>query len=459
MSCILVIEDEPALRKSLAMFLGEKGYEVRAAGSAAEGLEAAGRFHPRVIILDLRLPDASGLDILAPLAQQPGKARVIVITAHHDMETTIAAMRAGAFDYLHKPLDIDELERSVRRAAHVPELSKARPTATAPQGEGGQLTRMVGRSRAMRQIFKAVGLLTENRATVLIQGETGTGKELIARVIHERSPHADQPFITVDCATLVDSLVESELFGHEKGAFTGAGAAKQGRLELAGKGTIFFDEVGELPPRLQAKLLRFLETRQFSRVGGVKTLHSEARIIGATNRNLEMMTAQGAFRSDLLFRLKVAFIQVPPLRERIQDLDELAPFFLERINREMGTRVERVEKGVMPLLKERAWPGNVRELGNVLTKAVINSRGGVLLREAVRSALATGSVSAENGPALPTLAQAEKDHILAALHLTGFNVSAAARILGVSRPTLRGRMAKHEIRRKFDHTEPTPGKK
>ena len=441
---ILVIEDEPALRKSLAMFLGEKGYEVATAATAAQGMETAGRFTPRVIILDLRLPDGSGLDLLAPLGKTLPEARAIVITAHHDMETTIAAMRAGAFDYLHKPLDIDELERAVERAAHVPQLADAAP---AGREQGPGLTRMVGRSRAMRQIFKSVGLLTENRATVLIQGETGTGKELIARVIHERSPQAAEPFITVDCTTLVDSLMESELFGHEKGAFTGAASAKRGRLELAGRGTIFFDEVGELTPPLQAKLLRFLETREFSRVGGVKTLHSEARIIGATNRDLDALTAQGGFRSDLLFRLKVTFIQVPPLRQRMEDLDELVPYFLERINREMGTRVRRMEKGAMTLLKTQAWPGNVRELGNVLTKAAIASRGEVLLAGEVRAALALANGSATPATGLATLAEAEKQHILAALNLTSFNISAAARLLGVTRPTLRSRMSRHGVKR------------
>jgi two-component system response regulator AtoC len=447
MSRILIIEDDTNLRRSIALFLSEKGYEVNSAATAGEGLALLTQFQPRVVILDVRLPDASGLDILPSIKQNLAEARVIVITAHHDMETTIEAMRSGAFEYLHKPLDIDELEKCVEDAAHVPEVREpAKPlkTESAPSAFQNQL---VGNSRGTRQIFKNIGLLTKNRATVLIEGQTGTGKEVIARVIHERSPWAAEPFITVDCTTLVDNLIESELFGHEKGAFTGATSSKPGRLEKAGQGTIFFDEIGELSLRMQAKLLRFLERREFSRVGGVETMHSEARIIGATNRSLDEMAADGSFRPDLLYRLKVTRIKVPALNTRIEDLDEMVPFFLERINNELRMEVNNLEKGAMALLKEHSWPGNVRELINVLTKAAIDSKGEVLLTSAVKSALTLGVEVEPKGDEIKTLAEMESQHIENTLDALDWNISATARALGVSRATLRSRMIKHNIER------------
>ncbi len=445
MSRILILDDELNLQKSLALFWAEKGFEVRTASTAAEGLAIIGDFLPQVVILDVRLPDASGLDILEPITKQSPDSKVIVITAHHDMETTIKAMRRGAFDYIHKPLDIDELEQSVARATHQPVI--ADQLAGEPRaGEGGQdYHRLVGNSKAMRQTYKAIGKLTTNLATVLIQGETGTGKEVTARVIHERSPLAGQPFVTIDCTTLVDSLMESELFGHERGAFTGAVSTKKGRLEMASQGTIFFDEIGELSPSVQAKLLGFLERREFCRVGGVQTLRSGARIIGATNQSLDDMAKQGRFRRDLLFRLKVATIELPPLRERIEDLDQMVPFFLRRINRELGTKVEYVEKGAGAVLRAYDWPGNVRELLNVLTKAVIDCKGEVLLTGAIKAALAHSSDKQGPGAAFPTLAEAEQAHLELALKVTAWNVSATARLLGVSRPTLRGRLSKYGL--------------
>ncbi len=447
MTRVLVIDDEAPLRHSLAMFLGEKGLEVATAASAAEGLAAARSQQPEVVILDIRLPDGSGLDLLAPLRHSLPGARVIMITAYHDMETTIEAMRLGAYDYIHKPLDVEELEQSLGRvlprARQVGRLLPLEEPVADPEA-----TVLVGKSRPMQQVFKQIGLLTANRATVLIEGETGTGKEVIARLIHERSPWWSEPFITVDCTTLVESLTESELFGHERGAFTGATRAKQGRLELAGLGTIFFDEIGELPSGLQAKLLRFLERREFTRVGGNQTLRSEARVLGATNRSLAELVSRGQFRADLLFRLQVAAIQVPPLRQRLEDLEDLVPFFLHRINRQLHTRVRFLEKEAMAVLKQHPWPGNVRQLANVLTKAAIDSRGEVLLAEAVRGSLVLAAETPLGAtPAEGSLRDAERAHIQAALERNRGNLSAAARELGLSRPTLRKRLTNLGLRR------------
>jgi two-component system response regulator AtoC len=439
MNRIVVIDDEASIRESLEMFLHEKGLEVFTAGAGYEGLEICALRRPQVIILDIRLPDISGLEVLKQIVAGDPEAKVIMITAYHDMETTIEAMRQGAYDYIHKPLDVDELEHAVVKSLRISQTARSTPPMihAEPDPEAGR--RIVGRAPGVREVFKTIGLLSRNRATVLIEGETGSGKELIARVIHESSAYSNQPYVTVDCTTLVDNLFESELFGHERGAFTGAADTKKGRLELAGDGTIFFDEIGDLPMPLQSKLLRFLEYREFTRVGGTQTLTSKARIIAATNHNLAELAMKGRFRHDLLFRLKVITISVPPLRDRINDIPELVKFFLNQINRELGAKVEKVENKAISILKAHPWPGNVRELRNALTRACLESRGSVLLADAVQSALAN-SLSDTPATDLISLDELERKHILRAMANTEGNLSAAARLLGVSRPTLRKRL-------------------
>jgi two-component system, NtrC family, response regulator AtoC len=449
---ILVIDDETAIQESLEMFLREKGLEVLTAGTGAAGLDAYAKHRPQVVILDIRLPDISGLEILNYIVGTDPEAKVIMITAYHDMETTIQAMRQGAYDYIHKPIDVDELDRSVTKSLRVAETAQDTASLTKNDRETCERLRIVGHTPSMRAVFKTIGLLSRNRATVLIEGETGCGKELIARVIHESSIFCEQPYVTVDCTTLVDNLFESELFGHERGAFTGAGETKRGRLELAGEGTIFFDEVGDLPLPLQAKLLRFLEYREFTRVGGTQTLHSKARIIAATNHKLTDLVLKSHFRQDLLFRLNVITISVPPLRERLDDLPELVRYFLSRINSDLGTKVTRWEKNVMTALRAHSWPGNVRELKNVLTKGVLESRGSVLFADAVESVLAGSRKDAPVSVPLASLDDLEKAHIQRVMRETRGNVSAAARLLGVSRPTLRKRLRNYGLYLPDDET-------
>jgi two-component system response regulator AtoC len=440
---VMVIDDEASIRESVEMFLKEKGLSVHTAGTGAEGIEGWLKYQPQVVILDIRLPDTSGLEVLKQIAGRNSDVKVIMITAFHDMETTIEAMRNGAYDYIHKPLDVDELDHAVQRSLQMAEASLRTPPLGDEEGQELLRRRIVGRTPAMRTVFKTIGLLSRNRATVLIEGETGTGKELIARVIHESSSDSEQPFVTVDCTTLVESLLESELFGHERGAFTGAVEAKKGWLELAGEGTIFLDEVGDLPLPLQSKLLRFLECREFTPVGATQSHRSEARVIAATNSSLDEMARQGRFRHDLLFRLKVITLHVPPLRERIDDLPELVKFFIARINCELRTKVSRVEKKAMERLKEHSWPGNVRELKNLLTRAVLQSGGAILLRDTVEAAFAGNQAEAHEVSALRTLDAIEKEHILKIMEQTSGNLSAAARALGISRPTLRQRLKRY----------------
>ena len=442
---ILVIDDERSILESLEMFLREKNLDVLAADTGEKGRALWQEHRPRVIILDIRLPDISGLELLRSISSQDPEAKVIMITAFHDMETTIEAMRNGAYDYIHKPLDVDELDQVVTRALKIARAGDgSRPfLAEARTPDPRQL--IVGRTPAMRSIFKTIGLLSRNRATVLIEGETGTGKELIARVIHQSSTQDDQPLVTVDCTTLVESLLESELFGHRKGAFTGAVEDKMGRLEMAGEGTIFFDEVGDLPLGLQAKLLRFLEYRTFTPVGGVEARRSRARIIAATNHDLEELSRRGGFRRDLLFRLRVISIRVPPLKRRLSDLPDLVRFFLARINEELSLNINRLEKGVLSILRSHPWQGNVRELRNVLTKAAMESRGTILLLETVRAALAGAGRETGPGADLRTLDEVEKEHIEKAMIHTGWNISMAAKALGLSRPTLRKRIQRYGL--------------
>jgi two-component system, NtrC family, response regulator AtoC len=444
---VLIIDDEKAIQESLEMFLREKGLAVYTAGTGAEGLKAYFEHHPQVVILDIRLPDASGLDILKDIVEANSDAKVIMITAFHDMETTIEAMRQGAYDYIHKPLDVDELDHAVTKSLRVAATTHSSPQLVQTNHETEDRHRIVGHTPSMRELFKTIGLLSSNRATVLIEGETGSGKELIARVIHESSIYSSQPYVTVDCTTLVDNLFESELFGHERGAFTGAGETKKGRLELAEEGTIFFDEVGDLPLPLQAKLLRFLEYREFTRVGGTQTLRSKARIITATNHSLADLVSKGRFRQDLFFRLKVITISVPPLRDRIDDVPDLVWYFLSEINQDLGSKITRVEEKVMSILTGHSWPGNVRELKNLLTKAVLESRGTVLLADAMESVMAASrDADVPISVGVVALDEIEKDHIIKVMADTHDNLSAAARLLGVSRPTLRKRLKLYGLR-------------
>ncbi len=444
MAKILIIDDEQSILETLEMFLGEKGYQIYTASTGNEGFTLFCRHEPEVVILDIRLPDQNGLDLLEKIQKNGFQSKIIMITAFQDMETTIEAMKRGAYDYIHKPLDADEIEKSVNRALHILEADRETPILneleTPPNHEV-----IIGRSGRMGNIFKMIGLMCQNRATILIQGETGTGKELIARVIHRNSLFNKEPFVTLDCSAVVETLIESELFGHERGAFTGASYTKRGKLELAAKGTLFLDEVGELPLNLQGKFLGFLQRREFTRVGGQETLKSQCRIIAASNRDLTTMVKQGRFKEDLFYRLKVVTMYVPPLRERISDIPDLVNHFLQKINLELGTEVTKLQQGVMDRLMAHPWSGNVRELENLLVQAVVQARGKVILFEEIDKILSMD----ESLPAMDvssySLPNIEKEHIQNTLSEVNWNRTKAAGILGISLPTLRNRIRKYGI--------------
>ncbi len=436
---ILIVDDEPALLETLEMYLSERGYEVTCARNASEAIDLGLRTNPKVIILDVRLPDGDGLEVLRELKTRGCPSKVIVITAFHDMETTIRAIKLGASEYIPKPIDVEELEEAIRRALRLqPEDAEALridPNLCYEEGE------IVGKSRPMKEIFKAIGKLSGNRVTVLIEGETGTGKELIARAIHYHSPFKDEPFLAINCSAIVGTLLESELFGHERGAFTGAISTKRGKFELAGRGTIFLDEVSEIPMELQAKLLRFLQEKEFQRVGGERILRSEARVIAASNRPLRKLVDEGRFREDLYYRLSVATIRVPPLRERTSDIPLLVRHLLQRINNQLGTEIKGIQERALQRMMDYPWPGNVRELENVLTKAALAAHGDVILEEDIIPLL-----EAEGGePVAMSLQEVERAHILKVLHYTNWHYGKTCEILGISRPTLRQKMRRYGI--------------
>ncbi len=444
---LLIIDDDRALRRSLELELGGRGLAPRTAATLAEG-EALWRLRePELVILDLMLPDGEGLELLERMNAEGGRARVIMITGHHDMEKALAAMRLGAFDYVHKPLDVDELDRVLDRALAEIAAAESAPAAAQPAlGEPG-LPRLHGLSRALLELHKAIGQASRGRANVLIRGESGTGKELVARIIH-RNLAPGAPFVAVNCSALVPTLLESELFGHERGAFTGAHLRRRGRLELAGTGVLFLDEIGDLPLDLQAKLLRVLQERRFERVGGSESIGFEAVVLAATHRDLEALVASGAFREDLYYRLKVVEIRVPPLRERKEDIPQLVAAFLARYNAEFHRRIERVPAETLARLAAHDWPGNVRELENRVQAGIMASSGDSLSIE-MPSAVAVPSATTAGAAAIDwqrSLAEVEAAHVARVLAACDWNQGRACAVLGISRPTLRKKIADYGLK-------------
>ena len=445
---ILVIDDQNAILESLSMFFSEKGYETVTAEYGKEGLKKVQSEQPDIVISDIRLPDINGIEVLKAIRSINGQIFVIMITAFHDMETTIEAMKYGAYDYIHKPINIDELNVSVNKVAEALTLKNNLSIYINDQKVQYKLDTIIGKTKSIQQIFKLIGLTCNNKATVLIQGESGTGKELISKAIHYNGIMRDEPFVGINCSALVETLLESELFGHEKGAFTNALYAKKGKFELAKNGTIFLDEISELPLSTQAKILRFLQEKEFERVGGEKTIKSDTRIIAATNKNLTKMIRDGSFREDLFFRLKVITISVPPLRERISDIPLLVDFFLHKISKELHKRPRQISQKALEKIMQYRWPGNVRELENVLTRAVVLSRDEVIMEEhiSIFSEVEGGTDTALKETHFKSLEELEKEHIRKALLKVDGQKGKACELLRISRPTLRKKIRKYDIR-------------
>lgn len=447
---ILVIDDDAASCRTLRLHYGQRGFEVDTASNAGEGLGKLLETPADVVVSDIRMPGRSGLELLEDIREHLPDVPVIMITAFQDLDSTVAAMHGGAVDYVPKPIDIGELDEAVDKALKIRAEDDSEGLIIDSGEAGGTI---IGRSRAMKEIFKSIGMVSQSRVTALILGESGTGKELVARAIHMASPDAAAPFVAVNCAALVETLLESEMFGHERGAFTGAVSARKGKVEQAGSGTLFLDEIGELSPRLQGKLLRLLEEREYSPVGSSKTMRSNARFIAATNADLAARVKTGEFREDLYYRLHVVNIGLPPLRDRRGDIGPLAQHLLKRINREVRKGIRRVSSEVMDALVAHDWPGNVRQLENTLMKAVVMAQGDTLTLADLPAELSGGRADGNAGAgnwqaesnAHVSLKDLERRHIAEVLFSTGWHKGQACEILGISRPRLERRLREFNI--------------
>jgi DNA-binding NtrC family response regulator len=452
---ILLVDDDDTLRETLADVLG-RDYLVVQAGDAASALSQARAQAFDLVLLDLRLPDGNGLDVLRQLHELDDRLLVVVMTAYPEVRTAVSALKAGAYDYLNKPFDLDDLRGLVGRALETrrlrSEVERLRAAVPAP----ARLEGMIGDSPAflaMTEITRRIAAAA--RTPVLIRGESGTGKERIAQAIHGLSTRAAGPWVTLNCSAIAEGLLESEMFGHEKGAFTDAVASKRGLLELADGGTLFLDEIGDLSLALQPKLLRVIETQSFRRVGGQRELRVDVRFVAATNRDLKELIRQGRFREDLYYRLNVAGIDVPPLRARREDILPLARHFLGEAAGVMGLREDDIEPAAETRLMNYAWPGNVRELRNVMERALILSGGAAIRAEHLPKELCSAvPCLARQGVDVPfALTDLEKQHIQRVLEHTKGNKTRAAELLGITRLTLRNKLKHYELPDSLDETE------
>jgi len=439
---ILVVEDEDKLRRVIQLQLSSAGFEVDQAGTAEEGLKLADRAD--LILTDLRLPNMDGLELLALVRRQNSLVPVIVMTAFGTIETAVGAMKAGATDFLLKPFSLDHLMTVVHKALEVSALRDENRQLREELGRRYEFENVIGRSPAMQEIFATVTRVAPTRATVLLAGESGVGKDLIARAIHFHSPRRDRPLVKINCTAIPENLMESELFGYEKGAFTGANTSKPGKFEQADTGTAFLDEIGDVPASIQVKLLRVLQEREFERLGSNVTRHIDVRVIAATNQDLRAALEQGTFREDLYYRLNVVPINIPPLRERKEDIPFLVQHFLRKLGPDSGSPVEAVTDAGLAKLMAYHWPGNVRELENVIERSLVMCASTYL--DAADIKLDTtprprGPVGAAFLPEGMSLDQYEQELIREALRRADGNKSQAARLLGLTRNALRYRLS------------------
>ncbi|HUF50657.1 MAG TPA: sigma-54 dependent transcriptional regulator [Longimicrobiales bacterium] len=442
---VLILDDDALIRTVLSDRLERRGCTVRVAATVAEARCMLRAGIPDLALLDIMLPDGTGTDLLPELAGE-FDVPCIMMTAHATVENAVGALKLGARDFLEKPISYDRLDATVAAALEVTAL---RREVRALREQGRAEGTVIGASPAMQDILRLVERVAPaEHTTVLIEGETGTGKGVIARLIHKLSPRAAQPFINITCTALAETIMESELFGHEKGAFTDARALKRGLVELADRGTLFLDEVGELSPRLQGKLLQFIEERTFRRVGGTRDLHVDTRLIAATNRDLERAVAAGAFRADLFYRLRVVPLALPPLRDRVSDVPEFAKHFVEAYSRELGKRVRRITPDALDLLMRHPWPGNVRELRNVIERGVLLADGDSLDAAALPPELRAprrrnGDTGIDIGPDGVDIDSIERNLLREALRRAEGNRTSAGRLLGLSRHQIRNRLKKY----------------
>ncbi len=447
MATILIVEDEAKMSRLLQLNLAEDGYTTHAAVDAETGLKLLRQEKIDLVITDLKLPGMNGLEFLQAVKRADARTPVIVMTAYGTVETAVEAMKAGASDYVLKPFSLEEIKLLVRKELDVHRLREENRSLREALGKRYEFKNIVGRSAKMQEVLATVERVAPTNSTVLLGGESGVGKDLIARALHQHSRRASGPFVKINCTAIPENLLESELFGYEKGAFTGAISSKPGKFELADKGTIFLDEIGDVPGTIQVKLLRVLPDREFERLGGTKTLKVDVRVVAATNQDLRAALEEGTFREDLYYRLNVVPINIPPLRERKEDIPYLVESFVERFAREAGKPIRGITPAALKMLMEFHWPGNVRELENIIERAVALSAGQMLDVGDVRLDLSPVKTAADSGggmfpPEGTTLEQFEDEIIKEALRRANGNKSQAARLLGMSRNALRYRLTK-----------------
>jgi DNA-binding NtrC family response regulator len=438
---ILVVDDEANARTALAELLRDEGFDVETAADAFKALGKYETFTPHVVVTDLKMPGMDGIELVKKIRGSEDPAAVVVMTAFGAVTSAVDAMRSGAADYLTKPINFDELLVVLDKVFEQQALKRETRQLRQRVRDRVAPNNIIGTSPPMQRVFEVVDQVAPSRATVLITGESGTGKELVANAIHQRSPRVNGPFVKLHCAALAESLLESELFGHEKGSFTGAAARKDGRFSIADGGTLFLDEIGEISPSIQVKLLRFLQEHEFERVGGTQTIRVDVRVIAATNRNLVEEVAKGKFREDLFYRLNVVALEMPPLRDRRTDVPVLARFFLDKYAKENSKTIEGFTPETMDLLVSYDWPGNVRELENAIERSVVLTNGTMVdvraLPPNVRPKLTPAGMPIVPGA---TLGDVEKYAILETLKSTGGSTSKAAEILGISVRTIQYRL-------------------
>jgi len=451
MANILIIEDDEVFSELLVMYLEDKQHEPQVAHTLEQARALMAQNMPDAILLDQQLPDGFGTDILAEIVEHTPHPPVIMITGVSDNTLAIQAMKLGAYDFIRKPLDEFELDTTLGNALKSHRLSRQVSAITSAEDYQIDIGQIVGNSAAILEICKTVGSVASSNAAVLITGESGTGKEVLARALHHHSGRTGL-FLPINCSALSENLLESELFGHEKGSFTGAVARKEGKFEQAVDGTLFLDELGEMPATLQAKLLRVLQDGSFERVGGAQTLHSNARIVAATNRDLRAMVSTGQFREDLFYRLNVVHIHLPPLRERMEDMPLLTEHLLAKINARQHTAVKHLAENAWRRMQAYPWPGNIRELENILTRATVLARTDTITVDLLALPNAPGGETpgaeeTEDSPALRliSLDELEQEHIQAILEYTRWHKGKACQILGISRPALDRKITKYGL--------------
>lgn len=438
---LLVVDDEASIRESLAGWLEKDGYKVDTAASGAEALQKMAEKYYDIALIDVKMPEMDGLTLLKKLKEAGYETAVIIMTAYGAIEDAVTAMKLGAYDYLLKPFDLEEISLTINKLVEMQSLARENLILRDRVAKISRFENLIGQSPPMLKLYEMIKDVAATDATVLITGETGTGKELVARAIHAQSPRRYGPFIAVNCGAFTEHLLESELFGHEKGAFTDAKYTKKGRLELAHGGTLFLDEIGDISMKMQIDLLRVLETHEFTRVGGTIPIRSDFRVIAATHQDLEQAIAARTFRRDLYYRLNVFHIQVPPLRERREDIPLLAEHFLRRYAAETNKKIGGIHPEAMQMLLQYDWPGNVRELENIIERAVVLCKGSQIRKEDLPPLTKEGVPPAAG----LSLEEMEKEHISRVLKSVEGNISRAAKILAINRTTLYHKLKKYGL--------------